>query len=290
MESELRIAVLGTGIMGTGIARSLMRAGYPVTVWNRTVERAQPLAEAGATVATSARDAVQGADVVLIMLFDAEAVLEVLGEVADVLSPDTLCIQSSTIGLDGTARVQKLAAERGLSVVDAPVLGTKQPAEQGKLVVVASGDPVLIQRAQPVFDAIGSKTVVAGSELGRASALKLVCNSWVASLNAAAAQAVALAGALGLDENLFLQAIGGGASDTPYLQLKGTQMIAGDFPAAFALDGVLKDVELMRQAATSVGVDSTVLDALTEVYRKASNAGHGDEDMAAVVTVLRPER
>ncbi|GGL99690.1 NAD(P)-dependent oxidoreductase [Nakamurella endophytica] len=279
------VAVLGTGVMGVGMARSLLRDGFDVTVWNRTRGRAEPLADDGATVADSAGDAVAAADAVVLMLFDAPAVLDVLAQVADRLRPEAVVLQASTIGPAGMAAVGRAAADAGVRLLDAPVLGTRKPAADGKLVVLASGDPELRAAAQPVFDAIGSRTVWVGDELGLASALKLACNSWVASINAAGAQALALARAAGLDPQLVLDSLGGGPSDSPYLQLKGGQMVAGSFePPSFALDGVRKDLELMQSMATSTGVSDALLAAVRARYDAAAEAGHGGQDMAAVIS------
>lgn len=283
----MRVAVLGTGAMGAGMARSLLRAGHEVAVWNRTMDRARPLGDDGATVAGTARDAVASVDVVVTMLFDAAAVLEVLGQVSDVVAQDTVVAQMSTIGLAGTASVARLAADASLRVLDAPVLGTRQPAADGKLVVLASGDPGLRVLAQPVFDAVGARTVWAGDSLGRGSALKLAANAWIATVTAGVAQSLSLTQALGLDPQLFLDAIAGGQSDTPYAHVKGASMLAGHFPSQFALDGLLKDLGLIRSAVGSAGVDPAVADALLDVFQRASDAGHGGEDIAAVVSTFR---
>ena len=284
--SMTTVAVLGTGTMGIGMARSLLRDGFAVRAWNRTAERARPLADDGATVADSAADAVRGADVVLLMLFDTDAVLETLSAAAPGLSAEAVILQSSTIGPEGMAQVGRLAADHGWKLLDAPVLGTRAPAEQGSLVVLAAGRPELRDQAQPVFDAIGSRTVWAGDELGRASALKLACNSWVAALTAAAAQSLTLARGAGLDPNLVLDALGGGPSDSPYLHVKGKSMIAGEFPVSFALDGVRKDLELMADLATESGVGAPLLDSLRSIYAQASDGGHGKDDIAAVVAAF----
>ncbi len=283
----MRVAVLGTGAMGVGMARSLLRDGFGVTAWNRTPDRARLLAGDGATVADSARDAVAGADLVVTMLFDADAVLDVLDQVSGAVGPAAVVAQMSTIGLNGTRRLARLADRTGLRVLDAPVLGTRQPAADGRLVVLASGDPALRPAAQPAFDAMGAKTVWAGDGLGAGSALKLACNAWVATITAGIAQSLALAEALGLDPQLFLDAIAGGQSDTPYAALKGGSMLRGEFPSQFALDGVLKDLGLIRSAVESSGVDPALAGALHDVYRRASDAGHGGEDLAAVVSTFR---
>jgi 3-hydroxyisobutyrate dehydrogenase len=280
----MQVAVLGTGIMGAGMARSLLRAGHTVSVWNRTAERAAPLADDGATVAPTGAEAVTGADVVIVMLFDTAAVLDVLGAAA-AAAPDAVWLQSSTIGPDGMRQVA--AAHPDLRLVDAPVLGTRGPAEQGKLVALLSGDRAHIDAARPALDAVCARSVYAGPELGQGSALKLVANAWVGTLNAAIGQSTALAQALGLDPALFLEAVGGGAMDAPYLKLKADLIAKGEFPTSFSLAGALKDVELIRAAANRAGVADDMLAGATALYRRAVEAGHGDEDMAAVYYAFR---
>jgi len=281
----MQVAVLGTGIMGAGMARSLLRAGHSVRVWNRTAARAQPLAGDGATVADTAAVAVDGAEVVLVMLWDTAAVLDVLAA-AGGSAPDAVWLQGSTIGPDGMGEVA--AARPDLRLVDAPVLGTKGPAEQGTLVALLSGSPADLAAAKPVIDGYSARSVHAGERLGAASALKLVCNAWVATMNAALGQSVALAEGFGLDPALFLEALRDGASDAPYAHMKAELIAKGDFPPAFTLAGALKDAELIRSAARSVSVADDVLAGLVAVYARAVAAGHGEEDMAAVYLAFPP--
>lgn len=276
-----RVAVLGTGVMGAGMARSLLRAGHQVTVWNRTAARAESLAADGATVAADPAAAVAGAEVVVVMLFDTASVLAVIAEAGP---SEAVWLQASTIGPDGIAQV----AATGLRVLDAPVLGTRGPAEQGTLVALLSGDQALVDEAAPVVAGYSARSVYAGPELGTASALKLVCNAWVATLNAAVGQSMALAEGLGVDPALFLDAMSGGAADSAYLHMKGELIAKRDFPVAFSLDGALKDVELILAAARSVQVGDDVLAGLATAYRRAVEAGYGEEDMSAVYRAFPP--
>ncbi|MFJ2355032.1 NAD(P)-dependent oxidoreductase [Frigoribacterium sp. NPDC087798] len=278
----MKVAVLGTGIMGQGVAGTLLREGFDVTVWNRTRSKAEPLAADGAAVADTARQAVEGADVVVTVLFDGDAVLEVLDEAADASGADTVWVQASTIGEADTARVVRTADGHGLRLVEAMMLGTKKPAATGKLVMLAAGGDALLDAVRPVLDAMGSKTIVAGDTVGQGTALKLAANAWIATITAATAQSLALTEALGLDPQLFLDAIDGGQSDTPYAHLKGATMIAGDYPAQFALDGIRKDLDLMQEAAQGTGFDTGLLEALSGVYATAADRGHGGDDIAAV--------
>lgn len=283
-QEDLRVAVLGTGTMGAAMARSLLRSGYLVTVWNRSAEKAQPLVDAGARMASDPADAVRDAGVILTMLFDADAVLDVVGHFLPAVSEGAVWMQSSTIGAEGMRAAAAAASSNHVAVVDAPVLGTKGPAEHAALTVLASGEEKAVATLRPVFDAIGSRTIVVGTRLGAASDLKLVCNTWLASLTAGTAQSLALARGFGLEPTLFLDAIAGSASDSPYAHVKGATILEGTRAPQFALDGLLKDLRLV-QAASGPAV-SGYLNALEQLYASASDGGHGGEDIAWVYDAI----
>lgn len=269
--------------MGSAMARSLARAGHEVTVWNRTPARAEAVRGDRITPCGAIGDALLGADVAFTLLFDPASVLQVTGEVAGALGAGAVWVQSTTVGPQGMRQIADAAGSAADRLLDAPVLGTKQPAESGSLTVLVSGDSELIERARPAFEAVGGRTVEVGDRLGDASALKLAVNSWVASLCAATAQAMGLAEALGLEPRLFLEAISGGAADSAYAQLKGAVMAdrSWDEPA-FALDSVVKDVGLMVDAARETGFPDDLLATLLALYDRAGERGLGGADMAAV--------
>jgi len=279
MTDQPTVALLGTGTRGAGMARNIAAAGLPLRVWNRTRERAEPLADV-AEVAGSVSAAVTGADVVLTMLFDADSVADTMEEAREALGPDVVWLQQSTVGIDGTARLAKLAEQFGVAFVDAPVLGTRKPAEAGALVVLASGPEAARDRVAPVLGAVGSRTMWVG-EAGAGSRLKLAANAWVFTVVEGIAESLALTRELGLDPRLFLEAVQGGALDAPYVQLKGGAMLEGAFDPAFALAGALKDADLILEAARSAGLDLGVLPGIREHFARAVEAGHGDQDMAA---------
>jgi 3-hydroxyisobutyrate dehydrogenase len=274
------VALLGTGTMGAGMARNIAAAGLPLRVWNRTAEKARALADVGATVADTATDAVRGADVVLTMLFDADSVEATVTEARDGLSEGTVWLQQSTVGVEGTERLAKLADELGLVYVDAPVLGTKKPAEDGALVVLASGPDSARETVQPILDAIGSTTTWLG-EAGQGTRLKLVANSWVLTVIEGIAEALTLATALGVEPQRFLDVVKGGAMDAPYVQLKGRAMLDGEFAPSFGLDGAAKDAGLIVDAARAAGADVAVIEAVQQHFARALAAGHGDKDLSA---------
>jgi 3-hydroxyisobutyrate dehydrogenase len=268
--------------MGAGMARSLLREGIEVTVWNRTAERSEPLADDGAVVALEPTAAVADADVVIAMLFDAASTVDVMARVLPAMKEGAVFVQCATVGIDGAAQTASVAAEHGVAFLDCPVLGTKAPAEQGKLVMLASGDPALRDRVQPAFDAMGSKTIWVGAELGLGSKLKLVCNAWIGALTAAVGQSFALAKGLGLDQRLMLDVLDGAAANSPYLQAKGTAIIDSSYAPQFSVDGVRKDTGLIRDAIVASGLSTVLVDGVGAAFDAASAAGHGDDDMAAV--------
>jgi 3-hydroxyisobutyrate dehydrogenase len=281
----MRVALLGTGIMGTGMAHAMLRAGHRVTAWNRNRERAAPLRDAGATVATDIGDAVSQADVMITMVADADAVHSIATQAIPSLPAEAVWLQTSTVGPESATDLAKMAGDAGVRFVDAPVLGTKAPAEQGTLSSLVSGPAELIDVVRPVLDALSSRVTVVGTDPGLASALKLACNSWLAMLTVGTAQAIALTQMAGLDPRLFLSAIKDFAVDSGYAQLKGPLMIDADYDdTAFPVSGVVKDLGLIDDMASSSGTSTTLIDALRDIFGRAAAAGHGQQDMAAVRT------
>ncbi|MEU7425730.1 NAD(P)-dependent oxidoreductase [Streptomyces sp. NPDC040750] len=284
MTDKPTVSVLGTGIMGAAMARNLCRAGLDVRVWNRTREKAEPLAAAGARVADSPAEAVEGADVVVTMLYDGETVLDTLREAAPALRPGTVWAQCTTAGTDLIGRLAAFAGEHGLVFYDAPVLGTREPAETGRLTVLAAGPEEGRERVAPVFDAVGAKTVWTGDDgsAGSASRLKLVANSWVLAVTAAAGEALALAKALDVDPRQFLDLIAGGPLDMGYLRAKATLVLEDKLsPASFAVATAEKDARLIVAAGERAGVRLDVAAATADRLARAAAQGHADEDMVA---------
>ncbi len=280
------VAVLGTGIMGAPMARNLAAAGHEVRAWNRSRERAEPLAADGVEVADSAEAAVRDVDVVVTMLSDGAAVEAVA---ADLEFPGgAVWAQMSTVGIEATERLVAFAAEAGVPIVDAPVLGTKAPAEQGKLTVIAAGPAEARERCAPVFDAVGARTVVLGDEPGASTRMKLVLNAWLLALIEGLAESVALAEGLGVDPAAFLDIIDGGPLGPPYAKMKGTMMIERSYEPSFSLALAAKDARLALGAAESAGLELPALRAILGQLEKAVEQGHGDEDMAAAVEASRP--
>jgi 3-hydroxyisobutyrate dehydrogenase len=171
-----RVTVLGTGIMGAPMGRNLLKAGFQVRVWNRTPDKARVLAAEGADLAETPSDAVREAAFVITMLIDGAAVLAVMGQAAESVPDDAVWLQT---GMDtDVERLAALAEDHGITFLNCPVLGTRRTAERGRLVVLASGPGDVLDRAQPIFDAIGTKIVRLEPETGRASRVWLVASAW----------------------------------------------------------------------------------------------------------------
>jgi 3-hydroxyisobutyrate dehydrogenase len=301
------VAVLGAGgTMGFPMARNIARAGITVRAWNRSRQKAEPLARDGAFIADSPAEAARGAGIVLTMLADSGAVVAAMDGPHGALSalPTTnpegggsqtgdpngphriLWLQMSTIGEAATRRCAELANRRGVGFVDAPVLGTRQPAEERKLVILESGPEEARPRIQPIFEAIGERTIRVG-EAGAGSRLKLVTNNWVLAVVEAGAETVAMAEGFDLDPRLFFQAIEGGGLDLPYLRMKGKAMMERDFPPAFQLKLAAKDARLMRDATREHGLDLPLVDAIAQRLTDGAKQ-HGDEDFSATFLTASP--
>ena len=209
------VALLGTGIMGTAMARNLLKDGHRLTVWNRTRSRAEPLRADGATVAGSPAEAVEGAEVVITMLNDGEAVLAAMTDAEPALRQGQIWAQMSTVGVSAVRRLADFAAGRGVTFVDAPVQGTRQPAEQGALVILAAGPEKVRAALEPVFGAVGKKTLWLDEDgaCGAGSRLKLAAVSYGISLTSIVAESLALTKGLGLDPALFGEVVTGGPMD-----------------------------------------------------------------------------
>ncbi|MGA9858631.1 MAG: NAD(P)-dependent oxidoreductase [Solirubrobacteraceae bacterium] len=291
MADKETIAVLGAGgTMGLAMARNLARDGYGIRAWNRSSDKAQPLTEDGATLCHTAAEAAQGADVILTMLSDSDAVIAAMegedGALAAEPGPETIWLQMSTIGEAGTERCAELARDHQVEFVDAPVLGTKQPAQEGKLVVLASGPERLRDRVSPIFNVVGQRSMWVGGA-GDGSRLKLATNSWLLAIVEGAAESLAAAEGMGLDPQLLLDAVADGPLDLPYLKLKGKAMIEREFEPSFALRLAAKDAALVEEAAQRHHLDLPLVSTIRRRMEEGIPA-HGDEDLSATFLTSAP--
>jgi 3-hydroxyisobutyrate dehydrogenase len=281
------VAVLGIGAMGHGMAASAMRAGIPTIVWDRHPDATRDLAERGAEVAETAAAAARRAGIVVTMVTDADAVISIARDegMLAALAPGAIWIQMSTIGLAGIDDV--MAVVRGerpdVMFLDAPVSGSKDPAEQGQLTIFASGPGEARPRVAPLFDALGQRTVWVG-EAGAGTRLKLVNNTWLAFATEALAASVALALRLGLEAQTVVGALDGSPLVSPWQAAKLERIARGEFSAQFALSLALKDVRLALQAAGDGRL--AVLACLAREWQQAADLGLGDQDLTVVTRVL----
>jgi len=281
------VAVLGVGIMGSAMARNLVAAGLRTTVWDRSPSARAALAAEGALAAESPGEAVQDARVVITMLPTADVVSSVIfdGGVVDAFARGAVWAQMGTIGVTATTQIAGRLGQLRPDVmfVDAPVSGSKGPAEAGQLLILASGPPAAQAIVSPAFSAIGRKTVWLG-EAGQGSRMKVVVNAYMSTLIEGVAEALELASLLGIDPAKLDETIEGGPLDAPIADAKLHKMERGDYAPEFPLEWALKDVDLALEAAGDAKLP--VLDALSRQWRAAVEAGHGREDVSAARLAL----
>jgi 3-hydroxyisobutyrate dehydrogenase len=285
-----QVAFLGIGTMGHGMATSALRAGIPTIVWNRDPGATRDLADLGAEVVETPADAARRAAIVVTMVTDANVVLSIARDhgMLAALAPGAVWVQMSTIGVSGIERVATLAgAERpDVILVDAPVSGSRDPAEQGQLTIFASGPDEARSRLGALFDALGQRTIWVGP-VGAGSRLKLVANAWLALAAEAVNTSVALALRLGLETETVVNALGGSPLVSPWQAAKLQRIAQGDFSVQFALSLALKDVHLALEAA---GDDRfRALACLADEWQEVVDHGLGDSDLTAVTWALEQE-
>jgi 3-hydroxyisobutyrate dehydrogenase len=283
------VAVLGIGAMGHGMATSALRAGIPTIVWNRNQEAARDLVELGAEVAQSAAEAARWAAIVVTMVTDADAVISIARDdgMLAALAPGAILVQMSTIGVAGIERVAAMvAAERpDVILLDAPVSGSKDPAEHGQLTIFASGPAEVRPRVTPLFDALGQRTIWVG-DIGNGTRIKLVANTWLAFAAEAVAASVALARGLGLETERVVDALDGNPLMSLWQEAKLHRIASGEFSAQFALSLALKDARLAHEAADGrLGA----LACLADEWQQAVDHGLGHEDVTVVTLILEQE-
>jgi 3-hydroxyisobutyrate dehydrogenase len=281
------VAFLGTGTMGHAMAVNALRAGLPTIVWNREPGPTRDLAELGAQVADTAADSARRAPIVVTMVTDADAVMSIAGQqgMLAALAPGAIWVQMSTIGVAGIERVATLVENQrpDITLVDAPVSGSKGPAEEGTLTIFASGPDDARARVAPLFDAIGQRTMWVGPA-GTGTRLKLVNNTWLAFGAEAVNASVALAHRLGLETETVADALGGGPLVSPWQAAKLQRIVEGDFSPQFPLSLALKDVHLVLEAAHEDRF--AALASLADEWQQVVDQGLGGQDLTVVTRAL----
>lgn len=283
-----KIAYLGLGIMGQGMAANLLKAGYPVTVWNRTAARCEPLVDQGATQAASPAEAVAGADVVMYCVSDDAAVESLVfgeGGVLAGIKAGQIVIDLTTIHPDTTRKEAATYAEKGVRFLDAPVFGSKNEAANGGLWIVAGGDRALFDQVKPILEILSETThYMGGTAMG--TSMKLVGNLVVASQLEALGEAMTLATRAGLDPEDVLGVLHVTDFKSPIFDGVGEMLINRDFTTHFSLKLMLKDANLIARFAQDLNVPLPASAATREVIKAAVNQGWGGENASAFIKQL----
>ena len=284
-----RLGFIGLGIMGSRMAANLRRAGYELTVHNRTRERAERWAEEhGAAVAATPAEVGERSDVVITMVVDGpqvEALLLGPDGVAEGAAPGTLCVDMSTIAPAQTRAIGAALAEREIRFVDAPVTGSSPRAEDGTLTIMAGGTPEDFGRARPFLGAMGRLVVHVG-ELGQGQTVKIINNAVAATNLSTLAQALIVGRATGVDLEALVRVMGAGSGGSAMLEIKGRPLIEHDYSTLFKLEHMLKDVRLCLEEGQAAGVPFPAAAQTREILVAGVGRGLADADFTAILEVL----
>ncbi len=281
------LGFIGMGVMGAGMARNLIKAGYPLTVWNRTAAKAA--AVTGAVVATSPADLAARSEVVMICVSDTPDVEEVVTGAEGVIAgirEGMLIVDHSTISPAATRRLAALVMEKGATWIDAPVSGGSEGARNGTLSTMVGGEESAVARARPYLEAY-STTITHIGPVGSGQMAKLINQILVVGNQMAVSEALLLAEAAGLDLDATLEAVKGGAAGSWMLAHRGPQMIAGDWRPGFTVDLQQKDLRLALSAADALGVPLPATGLIFQLYRALQRAGLGQEGNHALIKALQ---
>jgi len=287
--SKPRIAFLGLGIMGGGMARNLLTKGFPLAVFNRNSEKSKPLAAEGAQVAGSPREAAMQADFIISMVADDNAARSMwLGEngALAVAKTGAICIECSTVTVNWVRELAAIAAKKQCEFLDAPVTGSKNQAASGELNFLVGGDSATLEKARPVFAAMGKNVSLIGPT-GSGALIKLVNNFVCGVQIAALAEALAMIERSGLDCAKALEVLTGGAPGSPLVKAVSARMTRPDFTPNFLLRLMAKDLGYAIQEGGKLSVELVTARAALEEFQKAIAAGYGEKDIAAVVEPFR---
>jgi len=285
---KLRIGFLGTGIMGTAMAANLLKAGYPLQVYNRTAGKAAPLVAAGAALASTPLSLAENSDVIIAMVTGPEALDNLLWTEAGAaggFAPGKTFINMSSVPPHYTLNLAEELAPLGVTFLDAPVSGTKKPAEEGKLVILAAGDRDRIAALAPVFNVLGQKVVYCGP-VGQGSMMKMAINLLLGIMMAGLAESLNFAVNNRLDREALLEVITSGALNCGLFQMKAEMLGTGEFPANFPLKHMTKDLKFIIDTAYESGTPVPAAHAVLQLFRTGVGLRLGDEDFAAVLKVL----
>jgi 3-hydroxyisobutyrate dehydrogenase-like beta-hydroxyacid dehydrogenase len=283
-----KVGFIGTGLMGSRMAKALKRKGFHVAVWNRSPDKSSALKSAGIAVAPTIAQLTKQVDAVCTCVADVAALEDVALSPSGVLSAaqsGLLFIDFSTVSVPLIKRIGDECATLGIDFADAPVTGSKNGAENATLTIMTGCDQATLKRSQPIFDAVGSKTIHCGP-LGTGTQVKLAGNALIASMLQSFSEGLLLTAKAGVDPRVFLEVIQHSGFRSPYFEFKGAAILARDFETHFSIDLMHKDLALFLDNAASHKVPTPTAAAVREVYALARAAGKGDLDIAAVLTVF----
>jgi len=286
-----RVAFLGLGLMGSGMARRLLGAGFPLTVYNRDPAKAGPLVEAGAAAAPSARDAARQADVLVSMVADdnaARAVWLGVNGALEAAAPGAVCIESSTVSVGWVRELSAAALSQGCEFLDAPVTGSRVHAAAGELNFLVGGPAGTLEKVRPVLAAM-SKTINPMGPVGSGARIKLINNFLCGVQVASLAEAIAMIERGGLDRGRAIEILTNGAPGSPIVKMVAGRMAARDYSPNFLLRLMAKDLGYAGTEAAAHALTLETAAAALKLFQKAIAAGHGDQDMASIVETLRQE-
>tara|TARA_B110000977_G_scaffold64562_1_gene87901 strand:- start:45600 stop:46622 length:1023 start_codon:yes stop_codon:yes gene_type:complete len=270
---------------GVPMALNLMKAGHELMVWNRTSSACQPLVDVGATLASSAAEACEKSEVTFVMVSTPEAALACAEAAAPGLSKGKGYVDVSTVDAGTSYKISELIKSTGAEFLEAPVSGSKAPAEQGALIFMAAGDKSLYDKCVAPLDTMGKAHFFLG-DVGAGAKMKLIVNSVMGSMMASFAEGLSLTEAAQLDQDTLLQIISLGAINTPMYALKGPNMIAGKYPPAFPLKHQQKDMRLALALGDELAQEMPVAAAANEMYKTARRMGKDDDDFSAVIAAI----
>src|ERR1700761_8015525 len=287
--ADTKIALLGLGLMGSGMAGRLLDAGYPLTIWNRSSDKAKAFADRGARIAKSPREAAMSANVIISMLSDVVVCRDVWlgrGEALQGSAPGTILVESSTVTVEWVHELDRAAKDAGCELVDAPVTGSKPQAASGQLLFLAGGAAPAVDKLTPVLKAMGRDVVHVGG-VGSGARLKLINNFLSGSQVAGLAEAISLIERSGLDLNKALSVLTEGAPGSPIVKTLSGRMTQRQYEPQFLLRLMAKDLRYAVSEADHVELDLDMGRAALRVFEHAISAGQGEEDMSAVVEQFR---
>jgi 3-hydroxyisobutyrate dehydrogenase len=285
-QTNVRVGLLGVGLMGSAMAHRLLAQGIAVTAWDREAEHVRDLSGRGGEAAQTPSDVIHGAGVVITMLPTAEVVLDVVGPLLDDWPKDTIWLQMSSVGATEADQLTEAATAHGVTLVDAPVSGSTHPAQEGQLTILASGPDSARAALEPIFDALASRVLWVGAA-GMGSRLKLAANHWMITMVALLAESMNLCELMGLDQQQFIALLDGGPLGSAYAMQKLDEMRRHQYPAGFPVRLALKDLQLVSEVERGSSASMPLLDVAVERFTTASR-DLADQDLAAIYELDRP--